>query len=265
MVTTEDIQSFIEQIPPAPTILRETMQHVNGGDLVKAAKIAETDPALKSYLKHLVNRPIYGFRNEVSDLSQIFGILGVSSAQQTLYNYMLSLLSPNDWKLFDLNARSFAELQAQLSRQWHNILTREGIDDKEIESAITLLPASIIVCEALFSTHIDEVTLLRGTKALDYNTILQRLCGEDLFDISARIGRSWEMSDTVIAIVQAASGIKPDEAPQIDRLGRWMHLLLFHTLSQPTFIEAGLNDFIDLQTEYVMPVYQEFSELMEIA
>ena len=265
MVTQDDIQKFIEQIPPAPSVLKETLMHVNNGDLTKAAKTAETDAALKSYLKTLVNRPIYGFKNEVSDLSQIFGILGVSTAQQSLYNYMLSLLSPSSWSLFKLNAALFADLQAQLSRQWHAILKHEGIDDKEIESAITLLPASIIVCEALFKSRKDEVELLRTTKAIDYNTILQRLCKKDLFDICEQIALTWEMPQSVIDVVQAASGVKPSQDTTVDRLGKWMHLLLFYELSQGSFIEAGLNDFIDFQIEYVEEIYEAFSTLMEVA
>lgn len=265
MVTQDDIQKFIEQIPPAPTVLKETLMHVNNGDLTKAAKCAESDPALKSYLKTLVNRPIYGFRNEVSDISQIFGILGVSTAQQTLYNYMLSLLSPASWSLFGLNAASFADLQAQLSRRWGRILSHLEIDDKEIESAVTLLPASIIVCEALFNSRQKEVELLRTTKAIDFNTILQRLCKRDLFDICEQIARTWEMSDKIIAIVQSASGLKPSDDAQINTLGQWMHMLLFFELSQPAFIEAGLNDFVDFQVDYVEPVYEPFATLMEIA
>lgn len=265
MVTEDDIQTFIRQIPPAPTVLKATLEHVDNGDLTKAAKTAESDPALKSYLKTLVNRPIYGFRNEVSDLSQIFGILGLSAAQQSLYNYMLSLLSPGSWSLFDLNAATFAELQAQLSRKWVAILEHEQISDKEIESAITLLPASIIVCEALFKSRKSEVDLLRSTKAIDYNTILLRLCKMDLFDICAQIAKTWEMPQRIIDIVQAASGVKPASDPTTDRLGKWMHLLLFYELSQPTFIEAGLNDFIDFQVEYVSDVYEPFSTLMEVA
>ncbi len=265
MVTEDDIQQFIRQIPPAPTVLKATLACVDEGDLTKAAKTAEGDPALKSYLKSLVNRPIYGFRNEVSDLSQIFGILGISAAQQSLYNYMLTLLSPGSWSLFKLTAVTFADLQAQLSRRWVAILEHEGIDDKEIESAITLLPASIIVCEALFKSRKQEVELLRSTKAIDYNTILKRLCKKDLFDICEQIGVAWEMPRTITDIVQAASGIKPASDPTVDRLGRWMHLLLFYELSQNAFIEAGLNDFVDFQVDYVEPVYESFSILMEIA
>ena len=106
--------------------------HVNEGDLVKAAKTASEDLALKAYLKNLVNKPIYGFKNEVNELPQIFGILGVNAAKQSLYNYMLSLLTPKKWVLFKMNQHLFYDLQADLSRKWHDILVKLNIDDKDI-------------------------------------------------------------------------------------------------------------------------------------
>ena len=265
MVTKEKINSYISKIPPAPKALKATIQLLNSGELVKAAKIAESDLALKSYLKNMVNKPIYGFRNEVSEISQIFGILGVAASQQAVYNYMMTLLSPAKWKLFQLNTKSFHELQDQLTIKWQKILEHLKIKDTTIVSAITLLPASIIVSEALFCERIDDVNLLRSAKALDYNTILSRLCGVDLFDICEMISKKWEMPEDIAKIVQAASGIKPSEDDDINKLGKWMHLLLFFELSQPLFIEAGLNDFVDFKVEYVGDIYEEFATLMEIA
>ena len=43
-----------------------------------------------------------------------------------------------------------------------------------------------------------------------------------------------------------------------------MHLLLFYELSQPMFINAGLNDFINFEIEYVSDIYDDFAQLMEI-
>jgi HD-like signal output (HDOD) protein len=263
VITSEEIETFIQKIPPTPVILQSTIGFVNQGELTKAAKTASEDPALKKYLTTLVNKPIYGFRNEVTDLSQIFGILGTSGAKQVLYNYMLSLLSPNKWELFKLNQTLFYDLQAQLSVRWKTILEHLHIDDKDVNSAITLLPASIIVCEALFKTHQDDVNLLRSVKALDYNTILKRLGGLDLFDVCERISTAWGYPEKISQIIQAASGIKPSQDPQIDLLGKWMHLQLFHTLSQRQYIEAGLNDFVDFQVEYIQDIYEEFSLLLE--
>ena len=265
MITKNEIASFIKKIPPAPEALKKTLTLLNLGELTKAAKVAQTDLALSAYLKDLVNKPIYGFRNEVTDTSQIFAILGVSASQQAVYNYMISLLSPNKWLLFKLNKNTFHELQASLSKKWEKILKHLDIHDKDIESSISLLPASIIVSEALFCQKLEEVTLLRTTKALDYNTILTRLSGIGLFDICERVARKWEMPSKIADIIQAASGIKPSQDEEIDLLGKWMHLLLFYELSQPLFLEADLNDFIDFQVDYVSSIYSDFSQLMEIS
>ncbi len=264
MITKNKIDDYIERIPPAPKALKETLMFLNMGELTKAAKVAETDLALKTYLKNIVNKPIYGFRNEVSEISQIFGILGVAGSKQTVYNYMITLLSPKKWVLFKLNASGFHSLQDYLSIQWQKILTHLNIKDVDIQNAITLLPASIIITEALFNEKIQEVKLLRSVKSLDYNTILQRLCHVDLFDICEQIAQKWEMPNKISEILQASSGIKPSHDATINELGKWMHLLLFYELSKPQIIEAGLNDFIDFQIEYVEDIYEEFSTIIGI-
>ncbi len=265
MITKNKIDEYINKIPPAPKALKDTLALLNAGELIQASKVAQSDLALSAYLKELVNKPIYGFKNEVSDVSQIFGILGVSASQQSVYNYMTTLLSPAKWVLFKLNAKSFHELQAKLSKRWEQILYHLDIEDKNIHSAITLLPASIIISEALFCSKIDDVNLLRSTKALDYNTILTRLCGVGLFDICEQISQKWEMPPEIAQIIQASSGLHPSDDKDIDSIGKWMHLLLFYELSQPMFIEAGLNDFIDFQIDYVSDIYEDFATLLEIS
>ena len=264
MIKKEQIDYYIEKIPPAPKALRETLMLLNGGDLVKAAHVAQEDLALKAYLKNIVNKPIYGFRNEVSDISQIFGILGVAASQQTVYNYMMTLLSPKKWVLFKLNSATFHDLQANLSLNWKKILEHLNIIDKDIESAITLLPSSIIVTEALFNESIDDVELLRSVHDLDFNTILYRLCGLDLFDICEEISKKWEMPQKIADIVQTSSGVKASNDESVTTLAKWMHLLLFYELSKPQFVKAELNDFIDFHIEFVSDIYDDFAKLMEI-
>jgi len=265
MVTKEEIDNFIQKIPPTPEVLKETISLLNIGELQKAATVAEGDLALKSYLKSIVNKPIYGFRNEVSDIGQIFGILGVSQSQQTVYNYMINLLSPDKWVLFKLNKKSFQELQANLSKKWTIILEHLNIDDKNITTSISLLPSSIIISEALFTKHAEDVNLLRATKALDYNTILYRISGYTLFDICEQIADKWEMDKIISEILQSSSGLNISKDEDINKLAKWMHLLLFYELSQPVYVDAGLNDFIDFQIDYVSDIYDDFATLMDIS
>jgi len=263
VVTQEQILLYIQNIPPAPFVVKQTLDFVRVGDLTKAAKCAEEDPALKLYLKTLVNRPIYGFRNEVSDLAQIFTILGISTAQQILYNYLLTLLAPKEWALFDLSSQAFYDLQASLSRKWVKILIHLNLLNHDTESAITLLPASIIVCDALFGEYKSEVELLKNVKALDYNTILYRLTKMSLFDICTEIAKKWEISPSISRIVHASSGIDTGIDPRTRELAQWMHLLLFFELSQNIYIEAGLNEFIEFQIEFVQEIYESFMQVVE--
>ncbi len=265
MVTKKEIGEYIYKIPPASDALQQTLQFLNEGELTKAAQVAKEELALKAYLVNLVNKPIYGLKHQVDDISQIFGILGVSGAQQVVYHYMVSLLSPKEWKCFNLNETSFNSLQAELSAGWMDILQHLKIKNKEVESTIALLPASIIVAEALFRDKKQDVELLRENAEIDLNTILQRLCGMDLFDISAQIAQKWNMSTTIGALLLASSGSKKSSNEKVNLLSKWMHLLLFFTLSKPLYIQAGLNDFIEFNIEYVEDIYEDFQQVMDIS
>jgi hypothetical protein len=262
VITSEEVAHYIQNIPPAPSVVRQALEYVRAGDLTKAAKCASEDPALRTYLKILVNRPLYGFKNEVSDVSQIFSILGLGATQQTLYNYLLSLLTPKKWELFSLTDHQFYDLQASLSKRWEKILLHLNINDKEIQSAISLIPATIIVCEALFASRKAEVVQLRSVKALDFNTILQRLSGRDLFDLAGEIARTWEMSDKAITLIHGASGLRETLVAQEKTVAKWMHLLLFYELSQSAYVSAGLNEFIDFQIDFVDDIYESFMQVI---
>ena len=262
MITPEEVTHYIQNIPPAPAVVRQALDYARTGDLTKAAKCASEDPALRHYLKILVNRPLYGFKNEVSDVSQIFSILGVSATVQTLYNYLLSLLTPKKWELFTLTHHQFYDLQASLSKRWERILLHLTINDKEIQSVISLVPATIIVCEALFASHKAEVIQLRSVKALDFNTILKRLSGRDLFDLAGEIAHMWEMNEKTVTLIQGASGLRNTLSTEEKTLSQWMHLLLFYELSQSVYVSAGLNEFIDFQIDFVHDIYEPFMQVM---
>lgn len=263
MVRQEEITAYIQSIPPSPTILKKTLAFIRNGELNKAAHEADQDPALKLYLQNIVNKPIYGFKNAIKDTSQIFGVLGLAQAEQIIYNYMIALLAPKKWELFALNDKSFAEMQDRLTIQWKKILAHKSIDNKAILASISLLPASIIVCEALFKSKQDEVNLLRASNDMDYNTILERISGMSLFDLCVKIAQAWEMPEAIAQLVMASNGNpKNDGDAQIIELSKWMHLLFFYELSQPLCIEAGLNDFIEFKIEYVESVYPAFQALI---
>ncbi|MEA3228303.1 MAG: HDOD domain-containing protein [Campylobacterota bacterium] len=265
MITKQDIELYIDKIPATPKVLKDSLNLLNQGELTKSAAVAQEDLALNAYLKNLVNKPVYGLKNSVKNTPQIFTILGIPATQQVLYNYMINLLSPDEWLFFKLNASQFNNLQAELSINWHKILTYLHIKDKDIESSIALLPASIIIAEAIFNKHIEDVNLIRTNNNIDLNSMLKRLSGVDLFDLSKQISTRWDISPIVGQIIKSASGIEPSQDREVNTLAKWMHLLLFYTLSRETFVNAGLNDFIDFKIDYVLDIYDQFAIVMEIS
>lgn len=262
MIKQEDIQAYIHTIPPSPVVLKKVLDWLNKGELTKAASEAAEDGALKLYLQNIVNKPIYGFKNDIKGVGQIFGVLGLAQAEQITYNYMISLLTPSRWELFALSNKGFSQIQDNLGIMWKRILEHKQIKEKEIYSAISLLPAAIIVCEALFKSKKEEVALLRSAKEIDYNTILKRLSGMDLFDLCAQIATAWEMPAIISAIVLSSKGANEETDEDIVELSKWMHLLFFYQLSQPSAVEAGLNDFIAFNIDYVEDIYEEFQEVV---
>ncbi len=262
LLKEEEIKRYIHSIPPSPTVLKNVLLCLRDQELNKAAHEANEDPALKLYLQNIVNKPIFGFKNDIKELPQIFSVLGLAQAEQIIYNYMISLLAPKKWELFTLDQHTFQDLQDALTLSWKKILEYKGIEDKSIHASISLLPASIIVCEALFKDKQEEVNLLRSVKEIDYNTILQRLSGMDLFDLCRKIAEAWEMPPMINKIVHASSGKSSETDKEILILSQWMHLLFFYQLSQANAVQAGLNDFLDFNIEFVQEIYEEFSQLM---
>jgi len=263
LVTPQELQSFIESIPPKPQILQETLRYVEQGELAKAANTASQDMVLAAYLRAFVNRPQFFFQKEVKELGQIFGILGTTGAKELLYHYMLHLFMPNKWELFALNAQRFDELQTMLSGYWRRIIDAEKITQPSIIAIISLLPASIIVTEMLFASHKKEVELLKNTKNIDYNTILERLIGVNLFDLAKTIGQTWEMEPKSLELLVCVSGKESCDDATLLKMARYMHLLFFYVLSKPDYIKSGLNDFLEFMPEFVEPIYESFTKIVE--
>lgn len=264
MVTKQELDTFLKAIPPKPAVLQETLLCIQTGDLSKAAKVAEGDLALSSYLRHFVNRPSFYFQSEIKEVKQIFGILGVNGTKELLYHYMISLFSPDQWNLFKLNEKTFSEFQIELSANWKKILDMLKIPTSDITAVVSLIPASIIITEMLFASHKDEVKLLREVKQMDYDTILKRMTGMSLFDVATAIATSWEMNPKAIKLLTLSAAKTPCDDSTMCTLSRHLHLLFFYTLSKPLFVEAGLNDFLDFNPEYTMPIMQSFQETVEM-
>lgn len=264
MITKAQIEEYIDKIPPLPDNLRSCIRYLKDDELSKASKVVADDPALNRYLVGIINKPIYGFSQKLKDTAQIFSILGVVKTRQILTSYLISLLSPKKWQLFKIDNIAFNEFQAAMMGNWNRILEKLGYEDNAMSVASTLLGSSIIVCEELFKDKEGMVNLIRERNYVDYNTILKHLAGVSLFDIAIMIGQKWELDEKTLKIIEYADGKKEctDNKCELINLSKYLHLLFFHSLSNPVFVEHGLNDFIEFKIEFVEEIYEKFSTIV---
>lgn len=265
MISVDDIKKYVSKVPPLPDTLQKALKATEDGDLPKAADFAKDDPALMSHLRDIVNKPIFGFKKEVKDAGQIFGILGTASAKQILSSYLVSLLTPKEWKTFNIKNSHFNELQAGMIHNWNRVLKKLNCQDGAVPFVAPLLPASIIICEELFKVHKKDVELLREVKNLDYNTILYRLTKKSLIDIAVIVGKKWELPNRALRIIlMSSSKMRHKEEDEDLIYAKYLHLLFFYQLSKPEMVEGGLNDFTEFNIEFVSDIYDDFQNLMEI-
>jgi HD-like signal output (HDOD) protein len=265
LIKVDNIDNFIDNIPPIADNLKLCLKLLKENNLADAAKSIESDKALSAYLLNIVNKPIYGFANEIKSVNQVFSILGIVKMKQLLMAYLVSILTPAKWKVFSMNNALFQDFQADLLANWNKILKDKYKieEDEDLMVAATILSSTIIVCEELFKEHIETVELLQQRNVLDYNTILQRLTGMTIFDIAIRIGQKWDIKEKTANLLKATSGLDGFD-DDIDEYGKFLHLLLFSELSKPKFIEAQLNGFIEFQIEFVEIIYPDFMSIIGI-
>ncbi len=251
MLTKDDIDKYLDSIPPIPQTIKTTLMYLECSDMIQAANTAKEDRAFVEYLSSIVNRPIFGFRDDIKNINQIFGILGLGRAKQIVYSYYMHIIMPKKWEVFDFSNKKFQELQANLMIQWSKILDALKIHDRDLEQSITLVPASLIVCEMLFRDMKDTVVLLKQTKDITYDEILYKMSGLKLLDVVEKIAAKWDFEESITLFLKDAFYENSKE-----ELGQLLRLMLSYEMSKPYIINSGLNDFfdfsMDFQEEYVL-------------
>jgi len=263
MLSSTTINNYIESIPPIPKIVKRCAEALESGDMVHAADIANEDRALIHYLQNIVNKPIFGFRNEVKNARQIFGILGISKAKQLIYGYYLLLLLPKEWKVFDFNSSKFQDFQARLIHNWGKIVKFLGKDDSEIVSAISIIPASLIVCEMLFKDINSTVKLLRETKQMSYETILCKMSDRTFFEISSMIAKKWGFSQNTVELIEKIGDANTGDFGESALEITYLRLLLVYELSRPVMVSSGLSDLFNLEPIFDDSIMNNFYKIVQ--
>ncbi len=266
MLSKEDLDRYLDSIPPIPEVLKACKIALDNGDMVQAADMAQKDKALFMHFKNIVNKPIFGFTNELNDARQIFGALGIVRARQIFQSYYTTFITPKKWKIFKLNSAQFNDIQASFIVRWEEILKAYEIKDKDFEAIVTLVPAAIAVCEAIFEDHIDMVTLIKSQKNISYEELLLKFSGYNFFDVVKIIGKKWELQDSLLELLDDLNKIKSSQ--NLDKNGKILInliLLINYEISLPIAIKSGINDLFELDCDFNQEDVERFYEIMSRA
>lgn len=242
MFKISDIEKYIDQIPAIPKIILSVAKSLDEQDLSKAASLAASDLALINYMKNIVNKPIFGFKDELKEPKQIFTALGLQRARQIIYSYYVSLILPKNWKVFKLNNNKFADIQASFLLEWQKILTLTNQNSIELQQAITLVPSSISICESIFEKDIEMVRALKKQKPISYDKILFKATNLHFCDIVAMVAKKWEMPVGIIKFLDSLNSSNDD-------ISVYLKLLVAYILSKEQFLESGLGDFFEFDIQ----------------
>lgn len=262
MVTTEQINRYLHNIPASTKQVTTALAALETGDVRAAAESLKTELPVIAYFRHVVASPVYGFRETPSDIGQILALLGPRQSASLLAAYQASLLAPKRWMVFDLSTPKFLDFNAWLGKGWETILAARAPQKLgSLMPAAALMTCAVAVADALLGEYGDDVARLRQAVAFDMNRALTKLTGISLFDLAARIARSWGFSDELAELVAAAGDADVGRGGE---LAAWLHLLLFYASSRPLFVDSGLNGFVTLNTEGTAPYIDDFMALMGI-
>lgn len=263
MLSQEELDKYINDIPPVPAILKECKMALSEGDMVKAADIASKDKALMAYFEGIVNKPIFGFRDELKNARQIFGALGIVRARQMFQSYYSSLLAPKKWEVFNMNNSTFHELQASFIIRWEAILEQKGIESEDMTAIVTLIPAAIAVCENIFKEHKETISLIKSQKAITYEAILYKLSEYGFFDIVAIIAKKWEFEDDIIELFNIiSSNTECNNDGETKEMMMYLLLLINYEMSRPISMQSGVNDLFEINCEFPEETIEFFYEVM---
>jgi len=251
LVSINDIIKYIKEIPPTPTSVKNTLLFLKKGELKKAALEANKDIALKKQIEKVVNSAYFALPNKVTDTVQLFSMLGIEMVKSLVYAYLISLLEPKKWQIFNI---PFYDFQASFMKNFEKYMILEFSENeyKKYAEVGAIIPAAVCVCDSLLGNKKKEVDIIMNSAPIEYGTLLKRLTGYSLFDIAGIISKEWELEDEKIEVVK-----KSDCSECNNKYAALVHFLFFYLSSQKNFLD--INSLIEFNTkciEFVPKTYE---------
>ena len=255
LISKDEIKKYLSQVPPVPEPALNTLNHLKKGELKEAALEAEKDFVLKKQIEDVVNSAHFSLPNKVENTVQLFTLIGIEMAKSLVYSYIVSLLEPKKWKIFNIN---FKDFQAEfLSIYEKYVLLEFGKETYKKYSEIgAIIPVSVCVCDMLLGEKKEKLDLILKSTPIEIGTLIKRMTGTTLFEIAAMIGEIWELDKQKCEIIKNSECLECN-----NEISALTHLLFFYLVSKPQFID--LNSLIEFNPKCIDFVPKTYKRILD--
>ena len=254
LISKKEILKYLKEIPPVPENVKKALKALDEGDLKKAAIEASNDLVLKKRIEDVVNSAYYALPNKVNDMVQLFAMLGIEKARSLIYSYLVSLLEPKEWKLFNIN---FFDFQAAFMSEFEKAMIEE-FDEKTYKNYAeigAIIPASVCVCDSLLGEKKEDVELVLSSAPLEYSTLIKRMAGASLFGLAGKIAEIWGLEKEKAEILKSAECDKCE-----NKISALIHFIFFVLVSKKQFID--INSLIEFKPECINLIPKTYERII---
>ena len=254
LIDRQKIADYLKSVPPVPESVKKCMEYLKAGELKKAAMEADNDLVLKKQIESVVNSAYFSLPNRVEDTVQLFSMIGLEMAKSLVYSYLVSLLQPKEWKIFNID---FADFQASFMKEFEQAMIEEFDEEtyKNYAEIGAIIPAAVCVCDSLLGDNKEQVDVIMNSAPVEYGTLIKRMVGVGLFGIAAEIAKIWGLENEKAEVVKKAECDKCDNP-----IAALTHFLFFYLSSKPQFMD--INSLIEFNTDVVRLIPKTYERII---
>jgi len=261
LLDVKDIKNYLSKVPPMPEDVKLCLKYLNENDLKNASNAIKDNLILKKHIESIVNSAHFALPNRVTDITQLFTLLGVETSKSLVFTHLVSLLKPKEFKVFKkLNFNAF---QADFLNTLKDGIILECGEDvyKKYAESLAIIPATVCVIDEILGQKIDEVNLLRENSELNYGDIFYRFTNITLFTLASKIAQIWNLDSDIQEVIKKSECMDCEIEEKFKKLSATIHLLLFKVVSKPEFID--LNSLVKFNLKSSEIAVKNFQRMID--
>lgn len=260
LISLKDIKNYLSKVPTIPEDVKLCIKYLNNKDLRNASLIVKDNLILKKHIESIVNSAYFALPNKVTDITQLFTLLGVETTKSIVFAHLVSLLEPKEFKIFKkLDFNSFQADVLKTLKEGIILECGEEIYKKYAES-LAIIPATVCVIDDILAPKKDKLDLIRENSELNFGDIFYRFTKMTLFGLASKIASIWELDRDIQNVIKKSECMDCKIEEEIKQLSATIHLLLFKVVSKPEFMM--LNSLVKFNIETSQIAVKNFKRMI---